>query len=112
MLGESACSMDLAETATSADDTFIHPAVTVSVVIPAYNEARRLPATLAAWHAFFDGQPFASELIVVDDGSHDDTADVARAGGATALALKPNRGKGGAVKAGIMAASGDVIAYA
>ena len=86
--------------------------MTVSVVIPAYNEARRLPATLAAWHAFFDGQPFASELIVVDDGSRDDTADVARAGGATALALKPNRGKGGAVKAGILAASGDVIAYA
>jgi glycosyltransferase involved in cell wall biosynthesis len=86
--------------------------VKVSVVIPAYNEARRLPATLIAWRGFLEGQSFDSELIVVDDGSRDDTASVARTGGATVLELKPNRGKGGAVKAGMLAATGDAIAYA
>jgi glycosyltransferase involved in cell wall biosynthesis len=86
--------------------------VKVSVVIPAYNEARRLPATLIAWRGFLSEQSFDSELVVADDGSSDATAEVARAGGATVLELKPNRGKGGAVKAGVLAASGDVIAYA
>ena len=50
--------------------------------------------------------------MVVDDGSRDATAEVARAGGASVIELKPNRGKGGAVKAGMLQASGEVIAYA
>jgi dolichyl-phosphate beta-glucosyltransferase len=82
------------------------------VVIPAYNEARRLPATVAAWQAFLAAQPFSSELIVVDDGSSDGTSSVAHGAGAHLIALRPNRGKGGAVKAGVLAAEGEVIAYA
>ncbi|MBV9602026.1 MAG: glycosyltransferase [Chloroflexi bacterium] len=98
-------------TATSADDTLIHSGMDVSVVIPAYNEARRLPATLAGWHAYLGLEPFSSEVIVVDDGSRDATAEVAATGGARVVALRPNRGKGGAVKAGVLAAAGAAIAY-
>jgi glycosyltransferase involved in cell wall biosynthesis len=84
----------------------------VSIVIPAYNEARRLPGTLAGWHSFFQTQPYAWEFLVVDDGSRDATAAVAEAAGARALRLDRNQGKGGAVKAGVLAADGQIIAYA
>jgi glycosyltransferase involved in cell wall biosynthesis len=83
----------------------------VSVVIPAYNEARRLPATLAGWHLHLLSQPFSSEVVVVDDGSRDETSEVAAEASARVIALRPNRGKGGAVKAGVLAAMGAVIAY-
>jgi glycosyltransferase involved in cell wall biosynthesis len=82
------------------------------VVIPAYNEARRLPATLEGWNSYLAAQPFSWELIVVDDGSSDGTAATAAAAGAHVISLKPNRGKGGAVRAGVLAAEGEVIAYA
>jgi dolichyl-phosphate beta-glucosyltransferase len=84
----------------------------VSIVIPAYNEARRLPATLAGWRDFLGTQPYRWELVVVDDGSTDATAAVAEAAGAGVLRLDPNEGKGGAVRAGVLAAAGNVIAYA
>lgn len=80
-------------------------------MIPAYNEARRLPATLQGWHSCLLSQAFRSELLVVDDGSRDDTSGVAEAGGARVLRLEPNQGKGGAVRAGVLAARGAVIAY-
>ena len=84
----------------------------LSVVIPAYNEARRLPRTLAGWREFLSAQPYAWEVIVVDDGSRDDTADVAaREGASRVIRLQPNQGKGGAVRAGVLAAEGGVIAY-
>jgi glycosyltransferase involved in cell wall biosynthesis len=84
----------------------------VSVVIPAYNEARRLPSTLSAWRAYLAAQPFDWELVVVDDGSRDDTAAVATGIASRVIRLQPNRGKGGAVKAGVLQARGSVIAYA
>jgi len=84
----------------------------VSIVIPAYNEARRLPATLAGWRAFLGSQAYAWEILVVDDGSGDATAAVAEASGARVVRLNPNRGKGGAVRAGVLAAEGEFIAYA
>src|SRR5262249_53587777 len=83
----------------------------VSVVIPAYNEARRLPATLAGWHTYLAEQSWLSEVIVVDDGSRDETASVATDAGARGVSLRPSRGKGGAVKAGVLAAAGGMIAY-
>src|SRR5690242_20511894 len=57
--------------------TAVSAAMRVSVVIPAYNEARRLPATLTGWREFLSSQAFEWELIVVDDGSSDATASVA-----------------------------------
>jgi dolichyl-phosphate beta-glucosyltransferase len=86
--------------------------VDVSIVIPAYNEARRLPGTLAGWRAFLETQPYTWELAVVDDGSTDQTAAVADEAGATVIRLTPNQGKGAAVRAGVLRAEGHVIAYA
>ena len=81
-------------------------------MIPAYNEARRLPLTLEGWRAFLSQQPYTSEVLVVDDGSADATSRVAAEGGARVIRLEPNQGKGGAVRAGVLAADGQVIAYA
>ena len=91
--------------------------VDVSVVIPAYNEARRLPVTLQQWLAFFAAQPYAAELVVVDDGSADQTAAVARDLAARhptvrLLAQPTNQGKGAAVRAGMLAATGARLFYA
>lgn len=80
-------------------------------MIPAYNEARRLPDTLEGWRRYFSTQPFRAEVIVVDDGSSDGTAAVAEAHAAEVIRLRPNRGKGGAVRAGVLGARGNVIAY-
>jgi glycosyltransferase involved in cell wall biosynthesis len=84
----------------------------VSIVIPAFNESRRLPATIAGWQAYLAEQPFPAELLVVDDGSRDETAAVAEQAGAEVLRLRHNQGKGGAVRAGMLAAQGERIAYA
>ena len=84
-----------------------------SVVIPAYNEAQRLPAYLSEVVAYFDGRGEPYEVIVVDDGSADETA--ARVLEAQTIhhavtlhRLAENRGKGFAVRAGMRAARGDL----
>ena len=83
-------------------------APTLSVVIPAYNEALRLPATLARVRHHLAARGVTHEILVVDDGSTDATADVARAAGDAVRLLRhePNRGKGYAVRRGMLAASG------
>ncbi len=88
----------------------------LSVVIPAYNEAERLPATLDAIRAFADRSRDAIEVIVVDDGSHDETSSVARAKGIDwpalhALRFEQNRGKGDAVRRGIEQARGEIVLF-
>lgn len=82
-----------------------------SLVIPAYNEALRLPGYLKEVQAYFEGRAEVYEVIVVDDGSQDGTAERVRevaAGrpGVSVLALDRNRGKGHAVRAGMARASG------
>ena len=89
-------------------------APTLSVVIPAYNEATRIGATLHALAAATVGADV--EVVVVDDGSTDDTAAVAEAlldfsGHRQVLRLEHNQGKGAAVRAGVLAARGDAILY-
>jgi glycosyltransferase involved in cell wall biosynthesis len=79
----------------------------ISVVIPAYNSAAHLPATLQS--VFAQSTPPA-EVIVVDDGSADETAAIARSFGATVLSLA-NGGPSAARNAGTKAASGEYIAY-
>jgi glycosyltransferase involved in cell wall biosynthesis len=82
----------------------------ISIIIPAYNEEKRLPATLAAVRAYLasNRQDF-SEIIVVNDGSRDRTAEVAKAAGARVLENPGNRGKGYSVKHGVLEAEGDWI---
>ena len=77
----------------------------VSLIIPAYNEAARLPDTLRTVLAYLDAQALSAELIVVDDGSQDATPqliqDAAHKDPRVVAALSPqNRGKGAAVRAG------------
>jgi glycosyltransferase involved in cell wall biosynthesis len=90
----------------------------LSLVIPAYNEASRLGASLARAFAYLNEQGYESEVLVVDDGSTDETVRVAEAcfaeAGAVAarvLAGEPNRGKGYAVRRGLLAARGRVALF-
>jgi dolichyl-phosphate beta-glucosyltransferase len=84
----------------------------LSVVIPAYNEERRLPASLDKLAAYLSSAGVAAEVIVVDDGSRDRTAETARDAGTRlgldliVLVLAENRGKGAAVREGVLAARG------
>ncbi len=88
----------------------------VSIVIPAYNERRRLGPTVRAWLDYLDGYPGTGEVIVSDDGSTDDTVRVAHdtAAGDPRLRVvttERNRGKGGAVRAGMLEARGRFCFY-
>jgi dolichyl-phosphate beta-glucosyltransferase len=76
----------------------------LSVVIPAYNEARRLPPTLEKVQRHLAGRPH--EILVVDDGSSDGTAERAAAAGVSVLRNEGNRGKGYSVRRGMLAAKG------
>ena len=78
----------------------------LSVVVPAYNEALRLPPTLERVRKYLDGAGARYEIVVVDDGSADATAEVARAQGATVVRNETNRGKGFAVRRGMLQARG------
>ncbi len=83
--------------------------VYLSLIIPAYNEAGHLRATLRTAREYFEKQTYSAEIIVVDDGSTDGTADVAQAtlDDVRVISYQPNRGKGHAVKTGMLAATGD-----
>lgn len=91
----------------------------LSFVIPAYNEAARLGTTLKQVFAYLQAQPYSSEVIVVNDGSTDDTAQVVEAifayhgtnVPARLLSYSPNRGKGYAVRQGLLAAQGAVALF-
>jgi glycosyltransferase involved in cell wall biosynthesis len=86
----------------------------LSIVVPAYNEAVRLPETLRAITAYLAGKPFSSEIIVVDDGSTDETAAIAAAAMIASrgwVLREPHRGKGASVRAGMLAATGERVLF-
>lgn len=80
----------------------------LSVIIGTYNGARTIAATLAAFYQQVSAPPF--EVIVVVDGSHDETAQIAEAAGATVIALDQNHGHGHAVNVGLREARGEIMA--
>ena len=97
--------------------------MTLSLVLPAYNEAARIGPGLDELFAFLitaHGLPHPIQVLVVDDGSSDGTADIVRArpeaaGSLAGVSLDvltvPHGGKGAAVRAGALAATGDLIVF-
>jgi dolichyl-phosphate beta-glucosyltransferase len=87
-----------------------------SVVIPAYNESARIPATLESVVAAIRANGWDAEVIVVNDGSTDSTARLVRDFGVSAPEVRllenpGNRGKGYSVRAGVLNAQGEIIMF-
>ena len=90
--------------------------ITYSIVIPAYNEGERLSATLEKVLAYVHSQGWNAEVIVVNDGSRDNTADLVRAFAVKDPMLRlvenpGNRGKGYAVRNGILNSRGEIVVF-
>ena len=88
----------------------------LSLIFPCYNEAERLPQTLAAYLAQLSREPGAVEVLIVDDGSTDQTFAVARAVAARdhrvrVVRSQPNHGKGQGVRIGVLEAEGELIVF-
>ena len=89
----------------------------LTVLIPAYNEARRITDSLRKMDAYLAARPYSSEILIVDDGSDDDTSSVAREAsiGLTTpiryVGYGSNRGKGYALKVGFATARGKRILF-
>ena len=90
----------------------------ISIVIPAYNESERLGPPLTSVLDFISANSVNAEVIVVDDGSSDDTAGFAENTFASVpsvatnvIRYEKNRGKGFAVKTGLMAAKADIVLF-
>jgi dolichyl-phosphate beta-glucosyltransferase len=91
----------------------------MSLVVPAYNEAARLPRAIDAIEAFFRTRSLTAELILVDDGSTDTTPAIIASAAerlSPLVAVRPvrhtvNRGKGAAVRSGCLVARGRYVLF-
>ena len=90
----------------------------LTIVVPAYNEEQRLGASITAMLHYLSENKIKGELIVVDDGSTDNTAKVARDAAAkfpsistNVIKYEQNRGKGFAVKTGLLAARSEIALF-
>ncbi|MCB0335694.1 MAG: glycosyltransferase family 2 protein [Bdellovibrionales bacterium] len=88
----------------------------LSVIIPAFNEEWRLPPTLIDTIDYLDEQPWSYEIVVVDDGSSDNTVGIVKKfekirSQVTLLRLPKNYGKGHAVKTGVLNARGRFVVF-
>jgi glycosyltransferase involved in cell wall biosynthesis len=88
----------------------------LSIVVPAYDEAERLPQTIERIAAYVESKPFTAEVLIVDDGSRDRTAQVVREAGRrwpdVILLQNPgNQGKGYSVRNGMLHASGRIALF-
>jgi dolichyl-phosphate beta-glucosyltransferase len=86
----------------------------LSIIIPAYNEERRIVKTLSETFAYLDAQKYESEVIVVNDGSTDRTTEKARGFASHRLRLidnPGNRGKGYSVRNGMLQAKGEILLF-
>ena len=92
------------------------PPLTYSIVLPAYNESERIAATLGKIFAYAERNGWKCEVIVVNDGSQDDTAEIVRQSAAehpnlSLLENPGNRGKGYSVRNGMLHARGDILLF-
>ncbi|MBA3441993.1 MAG: glycosyltransferase family 2 protein [Pyrinomonadaceae bacterium] len=92
--------------------------LSISIIIPAYNEGARLGKTLDTVFRYLNEHAPDSEVIIVDDGSQDDTPKIAEQGIASAgrtagrlIRNEPNRGKGHAVRTGLLAARSPIALF-
>jgi len=89
----------------------------LSIVIPVYNESKKIALDLEKATSFLKRHKMDGEIIVVDDGSFDQTASVVNRmigkteGNIVFISFRPNKGKGYAVKRGIFQAQGDIILF-
>jgi len=79
----------------------------ISVIIPAYNESEAIGALVASIRSFYQD----AEIIVINDGSSDNTADAAKDAGAKVFSHPYNIGNGAAIKSGIRVATGEVLIF-
>jgi len=89
---------------------------TYSIIIPAYNESQRISASLDRILAYIAEQHWGAEIIVVNDGSRDNTAEIVREYAKTHTMVRlienpGNRGKGYTVRNGMMQAHGDILLF-
>ena len=92
------------------------PSLELSIIIPAFNEERRLPRSLERIHAYVTERSLRAEVIVVDDGSSDSTAKLVETSGERYPELRlvsngRNRGKGYSVRHGMLEARGDIALF-
>lgn len=90
----------------------------LTIVIPAFNEAKKIEATVNEVTGFLNEKGYRYEVIIVDDGSDDDTLEIVKRystvngnGNIRILENVPNRGKGYAVRRGIKEATGDYVLF-
>jgi dolichyl-phosphate beta-glucosyltransferase len=88
----------------------------LSVVVPAYNEQERLPGSLPRLHAYYEAQGYSYDIVVVSDGSTDGTNEAVREFAkdhehVRLIEYSPNRGKGYAVRLGMLEATGDLVLF-
>jgi glycosyltransferase involved in cell wall biosynthesis len=84
----------------------------LSIVVPAYNEVGRIVSSLEAIQGYVRGKDFPVETIVVDDGSTDNTVQIAsQQPGVRVLRNERNRGKGFSVRRGVLEARGELILF-
>ena len=81
--------------------------MTVSVIIPAFNEDKTVSNVITAVKSL----NYVDEIIVVDDGSYDNTAQVAEKAGAKVIQHLKNRGKGAAIKTGFNNSLGEIVVF-
>lgn len=91
--------------------------IKLSIIIPAFNEKNKITRDILAADQFLTSEDLAGEIIVIDDGSKDETAQMAQKAAETThsecfvKSLKKKRGKGRAVRTGILKSRGEFVAF-